>query len=155
MIKRLRDEAGYSLVEVMVSILLLSIAIIPMVAMFDVGLNTATRASNYDKARSLAKKQMEIAQSLPYASVKSSFANAPCTFNGSGHCEATNLTDPDTEFSSFRYTIQKQYVDLNGAGTAFVNSTTDEEYMQITVVVGWGGASFNDTTYTTSSVKAK
>ena len=36
------EESGYSLVEVMASIVLLSIAIIPMVAMFDVGLRTVT-----------------------------------------------------------------------------------------------------------------
>lgn len=137
----------------MASIIILSIAIIPMVGMFDMGLNAATRGSNYDKARSLAKKQMEIAQSLSYAGVKNNFPNAPCTFDGSGLCEATNLTDPDAEFSNFRYTIRKQYVELSG--TNFVNNNNDEGYMQITVIVGWGGASFNDTTYTTTSVKAK
>ncbi len=57
--ERLRGESGYSLMEVMVSIMLLTIAIIPMVAMFDMGLNAATRGSNHDKARALAKKQLE------------------------------------------------------------------------------------------------
>ncbi len=50
MIKRLKDETGYSLVEVIASIIILSIAIIPMVGMFDMGLNAATSSGNYDTA---------------------------------------------------------------------------------------------------------
>ncbi len=69
MARVVNNESGYSLVEVMASIMILSIAIIPMVGMFDMGLSTATRASNYDKARALAKKQLEIAQSLAYSTV--------------------------------------------------------------------------------------
>ena len=155
MIKRLKDESGYSLVEVIASIIILSIAIIPMVGMFDMGLNSAVRGSDYDTARALAKKQMEIVQSLPYATVKSSVPNAPCTFDGSGLCEAANRQDPESEFSNFRYTLRKQYVDLNSSATGFVNSNHNEGYMQVTVIVGWGGAGFNDTTYTTTSIKAK
>lgn len=49
--KRLREESGYSLVEVMVSIIILAIAILPMASMFDMGLNSATAGSKYDKAR--------------------------------------------------------------------------------------------------------
>ncbi len=56
MINRLRNETGYSLVEVMVAIMLLSIAIIPMVSMFEAGLRVAVLGSNYDKARALLTK---------------------------------------------------------------------------------------------------
>ena len=66
--KRLKGESGYSLVEVMVSIMILAIAILPMVGMFDMGLNSATKGSNYDKARALANLKMEEAKSLSFAS---------------------------------------------------------------------------------------
>ena len=36
--ERIRGESGYSLVEVMASIIILSLAILPMVGMFDMGL---------------------------------------------------------------------------------------------------------------------
>ena len=122
--KRLREESGYSLVEVMASIIILAIAILPMVAMFDTGLNGATRGSNYDKARALAKKQLEQAQSLSYGTVRTSFPNAPCAFDDDGLCEVENLEvpvaeDPDGEFDHFRYAIRKQYVEPNDNG--FVN----------------------------------
>lgn len=162
MIKRLKDEAGYSLVEVMVSIMLLTIAIIPMVGMFDMGLNAATRASNYDTARALAKKQLEQSQSLSYRTVRTNFPNAPCSFDNSGLCEVENLEvplaeDPDGEFDNFRYAIRKQFVEFNADATGFIDSDdgSDTSMMQITVEVGWGGDSFNDNIYTASDIKTR
>jgi Tfp pilus assembly protein PilV len=153
--ERLREESGYSLVEVMASIMILTIAILPMVSMFDMALNTATRGGNYDKARALAKKQLETTQSLPYGVVKTNLPNAPCTFDGSGLCESSDRQDPDSEFSNFRYTIRKQYVKPNDSAIAFVNVVDDRGMMRVTVVVGWGGTNFNDNTYTATGLKAR
>ena len=50
----------------MVSIIILAIAILPMVGMFDMGLNGVTASSNYDKARTLANLKLEQAKSLPF-----------------------------------------------------------------------------------------
>jgi prepilin-type N-terminal cleavage/methylation domain-containing protein len=151
----IKNEAGYSLVEVMASIMILAIAIIPMVGMFDLGLETATRGSNYDKARALAKKQLESVQSLPYGTVKTNFPSMPCTFNASGLCEPGTRQNPSGEFSSFRYKVSKQYVQLNASGTAFENVTTDRGMMRVTVEVGWGGANFDEKTYTATALKAR
>jgi hypothetical protein len=144
----------------MASILILSIAIIPMVAMFDVGLESAVSGSNYDKGRTLAKKQMEIVQSLSFSNVKSNVPNAPCSFDSSGLCQAANLEvpaseDPNGMFDGFRYTISKQYVDLNDAQNEFIEVSEDEGYIKVTVEVGWGSGGFDDTEYVLSSVKAR
>lgn len=167
MISRLKSEGGYTLVEVMVAIMILLIAIIPMVSMFDTGLNAATRASNYDKARALAKKQLETSQSLPYASVRTSFPNAPCTFDTNGLCAVGNLEVPDAEdpptaeapdgeFGHLRYAIEKQFVKPNPADDSeFVNAADDTGMMKITVEVGWGGADFDDVTYTATDIKVR
>jgi prepilin-type N-terminal cleavage/methylation domain-containing protein len=160
LIRRIQDQAGYSLVEVMASIIILSIAIIPMVGMFDMGLDSAVRSSNYDQGRTLAKKQMEVVQSLSFSNVKNSVPNAPCTFDSSGLCEATNLEVPESDdptgmFDNFRYTISKQYVDLNDAQTEFEVVSEDEGYIKVTVEVGWGGEGFDGTEYSISSVKAR
>ena len=64
--KLLKSEAGYSLVEVMVAILILAVAIIPMVSMFDAGLRAAVMGSNYDKARSIAREELEEIKALPF-----------------------------------------------------------------------------------------
>ncbi len=153
--KRLREESGYSLVEVMASIVLLTIAILPMMAMFDTGLHSANSASNLDKARALAMKQLELAQSLSYGTVRTSFPNAPCTFDGSGLCEAENLQDPDAEFANFRYAIRKQYVAPSEDEDEFVNAEDDSAMMQITVEVSWGGDNFDARTYSATALKGR
>jgi len=152
-VKRFHEESGYSLVEVMASIMILAIAILPMFAMFDTGLHSANRGSNYDKARALANKQLEQASSLSYGTVRTNFPNAPCTFDNNGLCAVGNLQDPDGEFDNFRYAIRKQYVEPSGDG--FVNADDDTGMMQIRVVVGWGGAAFNATTYTSTTLKVR
>jgi prepilin-type N-terminal cleavage/methylation domain-containing protein len=154
-VKLIKNESGYSLVEVMASIMILAIAIIPMVSMFDMGLETATKGSNYDKARALAKQQLESAQSLPYGTVKTNFPSMPCTFNASGLCDPANRQNPGGDFSTFRYKVNKQYVRLNDSGSTFVNSNTDMGMMQVTVVVGWDGANFDEKTYTATALKAR
>ena len=167
-VKRFHEESGYSLVEVMVSILILAIAILPMFAMFDTGLHSANRGSNYDKARSLANKQLEQARSLSYGTVRTSFPNAPCAFDNDGRCEVGNLEVPDDEdpptaenpdgmFGHFRYAIRKQYVEPSEDGSGFIDSVdgSDTGMMQITVEVGWGGAAFNATTYTATTLKVR
>ena len=62
--KLVSDEGGYSLVEVIVSIMILAIAILPMVSMFDAGLRAADEGSNYDTARALANEKLEEIKAL-------------------------------------------------------------------------------------------
>src|SRR5215204_5759921 len=120
--KQLREESGYSLVEVMVSIIILAIAILPMASMFDMGLNSATAGSKYDKARALANLKMEEAKSLPFDStddaiqdVKDNFpepAGTVTTYDGSGHyidVSVPQKTEPGFP-NSMTYVIEKQYM---------------------------------------------
>ena len=80
MVRRLlKDERGYSLIEVMVSIIILALAIIPMVGMFDMGLNGVTASSHYDKARTLANLKLEEAKNLPFTDVEDNFPEAGIT----------------------------------------------------------------------------
>ena len=80
--KRLREEGGYSLIEVMVSIMLMTLAILPMMAMFDTGLRSATTGSNYDKSRALANLMLEQAKNMSFDTFEDNFplaAGAPGT----------------------------------------------------------------------------
>jgi prepilin-type N-terminal cleavage/methylation domain-containing protein len=145
LINRLNHEAGYSLVEVMVAIMLLSIAIIPMVGMFDAGLRAATQGSSYDKARALANKQMETAKNLPYATVRDNSptgTGAPSTVTGV--IESSNQTDAG--FSGFTYKVRKAYVRLDPASGNIVEDATARTMMKVTVTVNWGGGKSYSTT---------
>lgn len=150
MSKLFRDQSGYSLVEVMVAIMLLAIAIIPMVGMFDAGLRAAVLGGNYDQARALANKQMENAQSLSYGTVKISFPTSPSPFDSNGYSLNPDLTD--SSFPGFTYEVEKQYVSAPSAGgTTFAPSPTDRGLMRITVTVRWDG----NKQYSTTSLIAR
>ncbi len=143
MSRRIKDEAGYSLVEVMVAIMILAIAIIPMVGMFDAGLRAAALGGNYDMARALANEKLEEAKSLPFSEVLTRYPEgtpAPC-----------NPTPPaGSPFTSCE--VRTQYVFLDSGAVEAPPAGLDETTMlQVTVTVGWdsGGP------YTTTGLIAK
>ena len=141
--KRLKEEAGYSLVEVMATIMILAIAIIPMVSMFDMGLDAATRGSNYDQARALANKQMETAKNLSYADARDKFpvdSSTPST--ATGVYESSNQTDASSP--DFTYKVRKAYVKLGSTG--IVEDASARTMMNITVTVNWGSGNEYSTT---------
>ncbi len=114
MIKRLKNESGYSLVEVMVAIMLLAIAIIPMVGMFDAGLRAAVLGGNYDKARALANEELEEIKALPYSSPDpepaSGTANSVLEIYPPGTRSCTGPVDP-----AFGCQVQTRYAALNSS----------------------------------------
>jgi competence protein ComGC len=113
MAKRIKGESGYSLIEVMVSIIIMTLAILPMVAMFDMGLNSTTVGSNYDKARMLANVKLEEAKNLPYDTVRNNFPEplgTTTTYDGSGFYQSGLKTEPGADFANLDYRVEKQYM---------------------------------------------
>lgn len=157
MTERIKNEAGYSLVEVMVAIMLLGLAIIPMVGMFDAGLRAAVLGGNYDQARALAGKQIERVHSLPYGTVKTSYPRPPTVgtteeFNSSGRSVYQDQVDADPLFNDFTYEVVKQYVSAPAAGgSVFSDSSTDRGLMRVTITVRWD----TNKQYSTSTLIAR
>jgi hypothetical protein len=127
----------------MAAIIILAIAIIPMVGMFDMGLNSATRGSNYDKARTLANQKMEEAKSLQFDTFRDNFPGPDGT---------PSTSNPDTEPgfpNSMTYVVEKEYMDEPPKGTAadpidpldpqpdFTTSPTATSLIRVTVTVEW------------------
>lgn len=137
------NEGGYSLVEVMAAIMILAIAILPMVSMFDAGLEAATSGSNYDKARALANEKLEEVRALPYSKT------SPAGVNDS----AVEIYRPGSPVTgtegTFSYTITTTYwIESAGNLQAADNSIT-RPMMQIAVTVTWGsGKSYTTTGFT-------
>lgn len=153
MTRRLRDEAGYSLVEVVVAILILSVAIIPMVGMFDAGLRAAVLGSNYDQARALAGKQIDVAKSRTWEDVRDNYPvssstpplSTPPSYTGSGIWESGDLTD--AAFPGFTYRVRKEYVVVET--TSIQPSEAARRLgnmLQVTVTVSWTGGKTYRTT---------
>jgi prepilin-type N-terminal cleavage/methylation domain-containing protein len=92
--KTLRDS-GYTLVEVMVAIVVLTIAIVPMVGMFDAALEAANASGDYDEARTCAVGKLEQVKSLPYETVEAGLQDGVCEPSGLGYEVATRPVDAD------------------------------------------------------------
>ena len=125
---------GYSLVEVLVAIAILSLAILPMVGMFEAALRAATLGGNYDKARALANEKLEEIRALPYSDP------------GGAADSVTEKYPPATPTSGkrgiFTYTVQTKFVDAS-----FSNPTDSPptSQMRVEVEVEWQGKSYTTT----------
>ena len=73
----------------MVAIMLLTIAILPMVGMFDAAIQAANASGDYDEARTCALQKLEQAKSLPYGTVKNGLPDGVCEPSGLGYEVAT------------------------------------------------------------------
>ncbi len=132
MIERFKQESGYSLVEVMASILLLSIAIIPMVGMFDVGLRTATASGHYDEARALAAGSLDKVRSLPYTDARVTYKPA----------NATPTAGAPVSCSSGIFTCNVTTTYVNDSLTPDSAATNK---IRVVVTVTWNGRSYTTT----------
>lgn len=148
MAKRFGQELGYSLVEVMVSIVLLSIAIIPMISMFDVGLKTATRGGSYDQARALANERLEEIKALSFKndtpqndSVVELYPPGEKTMPKEGSYDSKVATAYQDVTDDGEYTDSRKMGIPNGK-----HPTTR---MKVTVTVLW-----NENSYTTTGLVA-
>jgi Tfp pilus assembly protein PilV len=143
--KRLNAEVGYSLVEVMASIIILTIAILPMAGMFDLGLRTTTTGSNYDKSRALANLKLEEAKSLPFASLQDTFPVTPSTPDATTGYYDSGFIPASAPFTNFQYRIEKQYMkqvdtsllEFRRCNEDTNTCSTDTNLMRITVTVQW------------------
>lgn len=136
-----REQSGYSLVEVMVAIMILAIAIIPMVGMFDAGLRAAVTGSNYDQARAIAGEELEEIKALPFridvpAGVTDSAVEFYRPVNSGG------VEKPCSDVSA-PFTCEVR--------TAYLNPTTLLEdgavrtMMSVRVTVAWSGGDYTTT----------
>ena len=117
MIRRLRDEAGYSLIEVMASIVIMTLAILPMMAMFDTGLHSATTGSNYDKSRALANLKLEQAKNMSFDTLRDNFPEPTGTTTTYDPSAGNYLSAWKTEsggasanYANFEYRVEKQFM---------------------------------------------
>jgi hypothetical protein len=111
-----RTEYGYSLVEVLAAIVVLTIAIIPMVSMFDAALLAVSASGDYGVARACAGQKLEQVRSLPYETVSGGLPGGTC------------------EPSGFRYAFHEEFVNAE-----LQEIQGDHGLTRVTVTVSWDG----------------
>jgi prepilin-type N-terminal cleavage/methylation domain-containing protein len=138
-----RDQSGYSLVEVMVAIMILAIAIIPMVSMFDAGLRAAMLGGNYDTARAFANEKLEEVKSLSFNDALARYPEDSTTNCNPGPPAGSPVTS---------CTVLVDYVRLTATDVRSTNGNGDypTTMVQVIVTVQWNSGS-----YTTTGLIAK
>ena len=160
--KRLRGESGYSLIEVMVSIMIMTIAILPMIAMFDMGFHSTTVGSNYDKARMLANLKLEEAKNLPYNTVRDNFPEPVGTTTTYDTVSGIYQSGPKTEPgfpNSMTYVIEKRHMALfptaSDGSEDFEPNPTNTGLTRVKVTVQWSDSNGNPRSYETFGMVAQ
>ncbi len=138
MANRLRGEDGYSLVEVMVAIMILALAIIPMVSMFDAGLRAAMLGSNYDIARNFAGEKLEETRALSFDSALARYPEDSTTTCNPGPPAGSPVTSCN---------VTTDYVRMTASDVSSTNSDGDyaTTMVQVTVNVQWDNGSYETT----------
>ncbi len=113
-------ESGSSIVEVMVAMVVLTVAIIQTVGMLDAALRAAGASGDYDEARTCAGQRLEEARSLPYETVSAGLPDGACGPSG------------------FGYVVEEEPV-----GTDLARAGADEGLTRVTVTVSWDGGSYS------------
>ena len=136
------------MIEVVVSIIILSIALLPMASMFDMGINSAMEGSQYEKARALANMKLEEAKSLSFTTVRDNF---PQTGNGTPYTTVNWINGP-AGFGGFQYRVEKQYMTQPPTAPTgpftFITSGPATGLIRVRVIVQWGDGWENEyTTY--------
>ena len=123
------DEAGYSLVEVTVAMVVLSLAVIPLVGVLEAGLRAASAGGEYDAARALANTKLEEVMALPYDLPGGPADSAVERYAPPG--------PPDGAEGPYAYSVETAFVDT---GLEPAGSPTGQ--MRVDVTVTWDGGSY-------------
>ena len=98
------------------AIVVLTVAVVPMVGMFEAAIQAADASGDYDRARTCAVQKLEQVKSLPYEALEGGLQGGVCAASG------------------FGYTIAAQPI-----STDLGESSGEEGLSMITVTVDWGG----------------
>lgn len=94
MLRRLRSEGGFGLVELLIAMTVLSVAIMAIVAGFTSGTTALIRAARVGTGSTLADKQMELYRGLAYDSIKLGVWVPDSTYSGDEAYALLQVTDP-------------------------------------------------------------
>ena len=110
----------------------LALAIIPMVGMFEAGLRAATTSGDYDTARTLANAKLEEVRAMPYSKPGGPADSAVERYAPPG--------PPDGTEDDLTYTVRTAFVDGDLAGSTDAPPTGQ---MRVEVMVEWEESSYS------------
>lgn len=125
----IHGQAGFSLIELMIAIFVLTIGVLAVCSMQISGMNGNTAARQYTDYATLAMDQLETLMGSPYDSLPTDGANNGNVANGATGLFTTNNT-ADQVIPGGDYNIY-----VNVAPNALMNNTTT-----VSIIVAWNNA---------------
>jgi Tfp pilus assembly protein PilV len=126
------DEAGSSLVEVSVAMVILALAVVPLAGMLEAGLRAATSIGEYDAARALAKEKLEEVRAPPYSRPGGAADSAVERYAPPG--------PPDVNEGDLTVSVRTTFVDGHLSGPADSPPTGQT---RVEVLVAWDAGSYS------------
>jgi Tfp pilus assembly protein PilV len=95
-VRAARDESGFGLIELLIAMVVLNIGILAIVAAFNAGIITLSRASRVTTAGVLADQQMELYRAITYDSIRLAAATIPASapYTSDPAYSASQITTP-------------------------------------------------------------
>lgn len=95
MIRRLRSQEGFGLIELLISMVMLNVGILAIVAAFNSGALALKRAGEVSTASVVADKQMELYRALKYTEIALDSASVTTANTDTRYqCDSANKIDP-------------------------------------------------------------
>ena len=127
----LRKQKGFLMVEVLLAILIISIALTAATSMFIQSTKSSVSGNEITNATALAQKQIELLKTQP-ASYWNNLAAPPQTIAWQDSAQTMPVTK-----NNISYTVT----------TTTANTALDSNLVQVTVAVSWAGQSISMVTF--------
>ena len=124
----MKHRSGWSLIEVMIAVLVLSLVTAAFASLYPIALRMRSKSENVTRATTLAQQKIEQVRALPYVSL------------GYTGLQFNNVIDASPSASPFSFTTVDSLASKlpQGAGTITLsNPATDLTRVDVTVT--WGG----------------
>lgn len=131
---RATDEAGFSILEVMMALALFAIVIVGLATTTYAGFRLVGTSDTRQTATQVAHREMELLRSVPYASVGlvtstvSSYNGEPVVLGGIAQPGPDAITSEGE-----RFTVTRWVTSVDDPAT----TSTTEDYKRVTIVVDW------------------
>jgi hypothetical protein len=136
----------------MAAIMILAVAIIPMVSMFDAGLRAAVVGSNYDRARAIAGEELEEIKALPFRTDPNPPVDSAVELfrpsNGPSPPAGGDTACSEPIEAGFDCRVRTTYLNSN----TLAADGAARSMMEVRVTVSWDGGSKS---YTTTGIVSR
>jgi type IV pilus assembly protein PilV len=136
----MKNRSGFSLIEVMIAVLVLSFTVTVFGALYPMAMRLRSKSENVTQATLIAQKKIEQVRAVPYSSL---------TYSG---LSANSLIDSSPTSSPYSFTTADNLASKLPQPTGTLTITTPStDLKRVDVTISWGGVVANGNSVTVST----